>query len=85
MRQSGMDRHHAERVMSEAEGLLEAREINVASSPVLDLIARSQCSAYDCEFVALARELHVLLVTLDRQVLTAFPADAVALGTFARP
>jgi len=38
---------------------------------VLSLALASGCSAYDCEFVWLARDLRVPLVTADRQVLAA--------------
>ncbi len=38
--------------------------------------------AYDCEFVALARDLNVPLVTSDKQVLTQFPDVATSLATF---
>lgn len=46
------------------------------------LAARSGCSAYDCEFVTLARDLDVRLVTLDRQILRSFPKLAVPLEKF---
>lgn len=48
------------------------------------LIYFSGCSAYDCEFVSLARRLHVPLVTNDRQVLKAFPALAISLEKYAQ-
>lgn len=40
-----------------------------------------KCSAYDCEFVALARTLSTKLVTMDVKLLRAFPGIAVALTT----
>ena len=46
------------------------------SGQVLRLASGSGCSAYDCEFVALAVALGVPLVTSDRQVLAAFPEIA---------
>ncbi|NLH43945.1 MAG: type II toxin-antitoxin system VapC family toxin [Planctomycetes bacterium] len=56
----------------------------VASHPVLALAAASACSAYDCEFVALAKDLNLPLVTADKQILTQFPDVAVSLATFVR-
>ncbi len=37
------------------------------------------CSAYDCEFVALAIKLNTHLVTMDKKLLRAFPKCALAL------
>jgi predicted nucleic acid-binding protein len=72
------------RIWGNAESLLKHREYEVATKDVLRLAAASKCSAYDCEFVALAQALDVPLVTSDAAVLKAFPSVAVALGTFAR-
>jgi predicted nucleic acid-binding protein len=49
---------------------------------VLELASRSGCSAYDCEFVALAQDLEVPLVTNDRQILKAFPTIAISPSAF---
>jgi predicted nucleic acid-binding protein len=66
-------------IQAEAEDLMRGAEYEVDSQSVLDLAASSDCSAYDCEFVSLARALGVQLVTQDRQVLQAFPGTAIAL------
>lgn len=63
----------------QAEALLSPHEQPVASEQVLQLVARSCCSAYDCEFVAAAQQLGVPLVTADRALLEAFPGVAQAL------
>lgn len=63
----------------EAEGLMAAGEYDVDSEAVLRLVADSHCTAYDCEFVALARALDTSLVTMDGQLLKAFGDTAVAL------
>jgi predicted nucleic acid-binding protein len=51
----------------------------VNSREVLQLARDSDCSAYDCEFVALAKQLDTQLLTMDKKVLKAFPQRAVAL------
>ncbi|MCU0724327.1 MAG: type II toxin-antitoxin system VapC family toxin [Planctomycetes bacterium] len=60
-----------------AEDLLARRERAPSSADVLSIVARSGCSAYDGEFVALAEELSVRLVTSDRPLLRRFPATAI--------
>lgn len=83
MRQRGLRVTDAAAVHELAERLLAGREYTVRGDAVLQLVAESSCSAYDCEYVALAEELQVSLVTWDRQVLRAFPAIAIAGPTFA--
>jgi antitoxin FitA len=46
---------------------------------VLTLACSSGCSAYDCEFVALARHLNTRLVTVDQQLVRRFKSTAVSL------
>ncbi|TRZ87515.1 VapC toxin family PIN domain ribonuclease [bacterium] len=66
------------RIMTEAESLMAGNEYSVVSEDVLSLAASSDCSAYDVEFVVLARELGVPLVTTDKQLLESFPETAVS-------
>lgn len=70
-------------IAQRAHDHLKGRELAVESDEVLRLADVSGCSAYDCEFVSLARRLRVPLVTNDHQVLKAFPAIAVALEKYA--
>lgn len=74
----------AQQVMRRAENLMQGHEYDIPSFAVLQLVASSSCSAYDCEFVALAQDLHVPLVTVDRQVLANFSAVAIALDVYTR-
>lgn len=67
---------------SVAERVLESPAQEVDTGSVLELADRSGCTAYDCEFVALAKRLGTPLVTSDRQVLTAFPETAVSPEAF---
>jgi predicted nucleic acid-binding protein len=75
----------AYQILAEAASLMHRREYRVASLPVLDLVTSSTCSAYDCEFVALAQDLEVPLVTTDRQILDQFPQVAISLDAFTHP
>jgi len=69
----------AAQLQAEAESMLAGCEHEVDSRRVLELVRDSDCSAYDCEFVALAMTLGVQLVTMDAKLLKAFPKRAVAL------
>jgi predicted nucleic acid-binding protein len=71
-------------LMREAETLFRGAEYSVESGQVLKLLSESGCSAYDCEFVALARQLGVPLLTSDAEILKKFPQTATSLETFAR-
>ena len=64
----------------EAESLLEGAEFELESLAVLELVRDSDCSAYDCEFIALAMKLDTKLVTMDKKLLRAFPKRAIALS-----
>lgn len=80
MRRGDLTFEQAYAVQSEAESLLAGHEFEVDSRSVLDMVHGSDCSAYDCEFVALAKSLATSLITLDRKLLRAFPDVAISLG-----
>lgn len=63
----------------EAESLMAGSEFELDSLGVLELVRDSVCSAYDCEFIALAARLNTKLVTMDKKLLRAFPQRAVPL------
>jgi predicted nucleic acid-binding protein len=65
-----------------AEELLAGREYLVTSGEVLALASASGRSAYDCEFIAVARQLSLRLVTSDRPLLASFPDDTTSLSAF---
>jgi predicted nucleic acid-binding protein len=80
----GMTLDAALLALRSAEEVIAGREYRVSSEHVLELVVQSKCSAYDCEYVALAQDLGVPLVTADKQVLRAFPKTAVSLEKFVK-
>lgn len=69
----------ARELQAEAESLLAGGEHEVDSRLVLELVRDSTCSAYDCEYVALAMTLGVKLMTMDAKLRRAFPAQTMPL------
>lgn len=84
IRQRGLGISEAWQAHELAEGLVGAHEYTLGGERVLQLVASSPCSAYDCEYVALAEELQVRLVTSDREILRHFPRIAVSPREFVR-
>jgi predicted nucleic acid-binding protein len=80
LRRKDISFEQAVSLQSEAESLLAGCEFEVESRTVLELVRDSDCSAYDCEFIALAMKLDTKLVTMDKKLLRAFPNRAVALS-----
>ena len=79
MRRKTLTFDQACNLQTEAESLLAGSEFEVDSWTVLELVRDSDCSAYDCEFVALAIKLDTKLVTVDKKLLRAFPTRTAAL------
>jgi len=67
-------------IQTEAETLLAGNEYDVPSLDVLRLIEASECSSYDCEFVALAKRNNTVLVTEDKKILKQFPKITMSLA-----
>jgi predicted nucleic acid-binding protein len=79
LRGKSLSFEQATALQAEAESLLAGYEYEVDSRSVLALVRDSDCSAYDCEFIALAEQLGTQLVTMDKKLLKAFPGRALAL------
>jgi predicted nucleic acid-binding protein len=80
LRRKSLSFVQATALQAEAEELLVGCEYEVDSKRVLELVRDSDCSAYDCEFIAVAEKLDVKLVTMDKKLLKASPNRAVALN-----
>jgi len=62
----------------QAEQLMIGNEYEIDSLSVLSTANESGCSAYDAEFVALAKSLNKKLVTSDKKLLRLFPDVAIS-------
>jgi len=65
-----------------AESIIIQNEYDIPSSQVLALIDKSDCSAYDCEFIALANHLDTKLVTQDKKILRELPSTAISISDY---
>jgi len=82
MRQGKLTSEKAVEFMDAAETLMQGEEYQVDSGRVIKLIGSSKCSAYDCEFIALAQHLDIPFVTSDKQILNEFPDTAVSIESY---
>jgi predicted nucleic acid-binding protein len=69
---------------SNAQRDLGEREFTVPTERVLRLALGSDCTAFECEYAALAVDLTAALVTANEKILRAFPKIAVSMADFAR-
>lgn len=69
-------------ILQQAEKLLTDNEYEISSAHIMQLVNTSQCSAHDCEFVALAQYLDIPLVTADKKLLIEFPDIAKSLDAY---
>ena len=83
LRQGRLTEADALAVLQKAAACMGGREHEVSDAEVVALVRSSGCSAYDCEYAALALRLGVPLVTEDRQLRAAFPGTAMSLREFA--
>ena len=66
-------------LLNEVENFMKEHEFDVNSNDVMKLVSTSNCSAYDCEYVALAQSLNLKLYTSDKKLIEEFPDTAVSL------
>ena len=68
-------------IQSEMEDLMQGGEYEISSLDVLTLARQSKCSAYDCEFVALAQNCQCPMITMDSKLQKKFPETVSLLAT----
>ena len=76
IRLRGLSLEQAREAFQEAENVLQPNTFAVSHAKVLAVATKSGLSAYDAEYLLLALDEGVRLVTLDRQLLRAAPEVA---------
>ncbi|MEX1032790.1 MAG: type II toxin-antitoxin system VapC family toxin [Cellvibrionaceae bacterium] len=84
VRKNIIDLSAAMAMQAQAERQLADNEYTVSSTSVLTLANESGCSAYDCEFVSVAKSLSLKLITGDKKLVRAFPDVAMTAGDYLR-
>jgi hypothetical protein len=80
----GMSLSDATLIWDNAASLAREHEYAVEAQAILGLVAKRKITAYDAEYVALARHLGVPLVTFDQKLLAAVPGAAISAKAFLR-
>jgi predicted nucleic acid-binding protein len=70
------------KAIDNAEDIMDGHELEGASRDIMELVRISGCTAYDCEFIHVAKLRSVPLVTLDKELLTKFPRIAISPHQF---
>lgn len=69
-------------LIQQAENMMVDSEYEVNSGKILELVNQSKCSSYDCEYIALAEDINVPLVTRDKRIIREFPTKATSVEKF---
>jgi predicted nucleic acid-binding protein len=82
LRKNYLSMAEAKTIMAQAEALMKNKEFELDSASILKMIENSTLSAYDCEYVVLAKKLGINLITNDKKILKSFPDLAVSLESY---
>lgn len=82
IRAGKITREEAKRGMRRAESHVVPGEVEITSDGVLDVVSAFGCTAYDAEYVVVAKELGIRLVTSDGELLRKFPEVAITAESF---
>lgn len=82
VRFQGMSKNEALAVMEQAIQFFSANEQDLASGVALQEAISSGISVYDAQYVALARQLNIPCVTLDKALQRACPDRVVLIDSF---
>jgi predicted nucleic acid-binding protein len=79
MRQGFLTLENSNLLLDQAENFMDESEYEVKSNNIMQLVSISNCSSYDCEFVALAQNLNLKLYTTDKKIIKEFPDITISL------
>lgn len=82
LRKNYLSMAEAKTIMAQGEALMKNKEFELDSASILEMIENSTLSAYDCEYVVLAKKLGINLITNDKKILESFPDLAVSLESY---
>jgi len=82
IRNQNLELDKAVKIMNEAAYLMNDNEYDLTSLDVLKPVEKSGCSAYDCEYVALAQDIGIQLVMSDKKILQAFSEDTISFAQY---
>jgi predicted nucleic acid-binding protein len=72
-RKGMIDYSQAAIALDVAERLIGAREHAADAKAIMEVIVNSNCSAYDCEFIVLAKKLATKVITYNKKLIEEFP------------
>lgn len=81
IRKSLLDIDASKSIYTKACEIIETREV-VDFELLFNCIKTSKLSAYDCQYVTLARENNLPLITEDKNILAEFPEASVSISQF---
>lgn len=82
VREGWITHRAAEQILAAAEEKMHPRQYNIDGKAVLELAAQTGLSAYQCEYLALAQDLNVPLITTQDELIKAAPKLAVSLQDY---
>jgi predicted nucleic acid-binding protein len=82
IRTGRLERDEAVKLFRRARMSVQVSDMAIDELSIFNLCMNSECSSYDMEYVALAMELGLTLVTADQKIIRAFPDVAVNLTTY---
>jgi len=82
LRKKVLTLRQASLIMQEAESLMQGGQFEIPSLDILTVTEKYDCSAYAAEYIALAQEQGVPLVTMDKMYLRKFPAVTMNAESF---